>query len=94
MKYNILEANILFKGNEVYRIVVLVEVSKDDVRAICATIKPMAGCINIPLCAKINDDLLQQVAAGGYEVGYQDKEFLFKNWQSRYNAGLYNSINL
>ena len=41
--YNILECRIEFKNHQLFRVTVLVEISRGDVRAICADTKPKAG---------------------------------------------------
>jgi len=43
MVYNILESRIEFNNNQLFRITVLVEMSKGDVRAIYADTKPKSG---------------------------------------------------
>jgi hypothetical protein len=52
--YNILEARIEFKNNQLERITVLVEMSKGDVRAIFATTKPRGGYMHIQANATIS----------------------------------------
>lgn len=77
--YNILEAKIEFKNNQIDRITVLVEISKGDVRAIYATTKPRGGYTCIPPAAKVNDELLQEVA--GYGMETVDRDRIFHNWR-------------
>ena len=73
--YNILKAKIEFKDNQVQRITVLVEMSKNDVRAIFATTTPRAGYMHIEESAEINQDLLQEVAGYGMETVDKDEIF-------------------
>lgn len=68
MSYNILEAKIEYKTGNVDKITVLVEMSENDIRAIQGTTKPRGGYMNIPPLAKLNDELLQEVAGYGMEV--------------------------
>lgn len=81
--YNILEAKIEFENSKLYKITVLVEMSKNDVRAIVATTKPRSGYMHIPPKAEINSELLQQVAGKGMET--VDRDEVFKNWKSKYS---------
>ncbi|QKX07772.1 hypothetical protein HN014_22495 (plasmid) [Aquimarina sp. TRL1] len=66
--YNILKTNIEFKNGKIDTITVLVEISENDIRAIQATTKPRSGYMNIPDPAKLNEELLQEVAGYGMEV--------------------------
>ena len=83
--YNILEARIEYKNGQPNRICVLVEISENDVRAIVATTKPLSGYMFIPRAAKINDELLQNVARAGIETVDIDK--FFPNWKANYSKG-------
>jgi hypothetical protein len=76
--YNILEARIEFKRNQVERITVLVEISKGDVRAIIATTKPRSGYMFILPGTMVNDELLQRVAASGCEI-----DFVSPDWKTK-----------
>lgn len=67
--YNILETNIEFKNNKIEVITVLVEISKNDIRAIQSTSKSNnGGYMYIPQSAKLNYELLQSIAGYGIEV--------------------------
>lgn len=66
--YNILKTNIDFKNGKIDAITVLVEMSENDIRAIHANTKPRGGYMNIPNSAKLNEELLQEVAGYGMEV--------------------------
>lgn len=79
MNYNILEARIERKNNQLQRITVLVEMSKNDVRAIFATTKPRGGYMSISPSANISEELLQDVAAGGMET--VDRDEIFPHWK-------------
>lgn len=66
--YNILKAEIEFKDNQISKLTVDAEISKGDVRTLVATDKPRAGYTFIMPGAKLNEDLLQDVAGYGCEV--------------------------
>lgn len=83
--YNILEAKIEFKNNQLERITVLVEMSKGDVRAIFATTKPRGGYMHIQPNAAVSNELLQQVAGYGLETVHRDE--FFPKWKSKLAAG-------
>lgn len=80
--YKILEARIEFKNGHPYKIMVLVEMSKGDVRAIFASTIPRSGYMSIPPEAKVNDELLQDVAGYGMQVA--DKDDIFRDWEKKY----------
>lgn len=85
--YNILECRIEFKGNNLHRITVLVEISKNDVRAIYATNKSVGGYIHFYVDTPITNNLIQQVAGMGYET--VDRDEIFPGWRKRYLNGYY-----
>ncbi|WP_153847529.1 hypothetical protein [Sphingobacterium paramultivorum] len=68
--YNILESNIKFdKSGQILSVLVLVEISKGDIRAIEGTNKPTGGYMLImPNTDYKVADLMQQVAGYGREV--------------------------
>lgn len=90
MNYNILEAIIEFKDNQLTRITVLVDCTSghskqySDVRAIFATTTPRGGYMNIPPSEQISNKLLQQVAAAGMET--VDRDEIFPKWKYKYCA--------
>lgn len=77
--YNILESRIEFKNNQLYRITVLVEISKGDVRAIYADTKPKSGYLFLLPNQELNNELLQRVAGQGSEISKDD---MFPGWRS------------
>lgn len=79
--YNILESKIEFKDNQLFRITVLVEFSRGDVRAIYADTRIKAGYFFLRSSQELNNKLLQEVAGGGAERG--DKDDLFPGWHSK-----------
>jgi hypothetical protein len=79
--YNILESRIEFKNNQLFRITVLVEMSRGDVRAIYADTKPKAGYITLKPNQELNNELLQEVA--GYGSERKDKDDMFPGWHSK-----------
>lgn len=79
--YNILESRIEFRNNELFRITVLVEMSRGDVRAIYADTKPKAGYFFLLPNQEVNNKLLQDVAGGGAER--RDKNEMFPGWHSK-----------
>jgi hypothetical protein len=80
--YNILEAKIEFKSNQLHQVTVLVEMSKNDVRAIFAATKPRPGYMHIPPSAKISEKLLQEVA--GYGMETVDRDEIFPDWKTKH----------
>lgn len=76
--YNILESRIEFKNNQLFRITVLVEMSKGDVRAIYADTKPKNGYMFLKPTQILNDELLQEVA--GYGSERNNKDDIFPCW--------------
>lgn len=87
MDYDILEARIEFKNNQLQRITVLVDCTGSgskpfsDVRAIYATTKPAGGYMNISPSAQVSNDLLQEVAAAGMES--VDRDEIFPKWRMK-----------
>ena len=79
--YNILECRIEFKNNQLFRVTVLVEISRGDVRAIYADTKPKAGYMFLMPNQELNNKLLQQVAAQGKERS--DRDDMFPGWHSK-----------
>ena len=80
--YNILESRIEFKNNQLFRITVLVEMSRGDVRALYADTKPEGfGYLYLKPNQELNSKLLQDVAAYGCER--QDKNEMFPGWHSK-----------
>ena len=78
---NILESRIEFKNNKLFRITVLVEFSKGDVRAIYADTKPKGGDMFLKPNQEINNELFQEVA--GYGSERRDKDEMFPGWHSK-----------
>lgn len=78
---NILESRIEFKNNKLFRITVLVEFSKGDVRAIYADTKPKGGYIFLKPDQELTNDLLQDVSDYGAEIS--DKDEIFPGWHSK-----------
>lgn len=85
MDYKIIEARIEYKGNQLYRITVLVDMSAykkfTDVRAIFATTSPRNGYMHIQPGAILTHELLQEVA--GYGLETVDRDEIFPNWKSK-----------
>ena len=82
--YKILEAKIEFKDNYVSKVIVLVQMSKGDIRAIQGDNKIKSVYMTIPSGAKIHDQLLQEVAGYGREiVGWWEDE-IFREWKEKY----------
>lgn len=79
--YNILESRIEFQYNKLFRITVLVEFSKGDVRAIYADTKPKGGYMFLKADHDLSNELLQEVAGYGSERG--DKDDMFPGWHSK-----------
>lgn len=79
--YNILECRIEFQNNQLFRITVLVEMSKGDVRAIYADTKPKGGYLVLKPNQSINNELLQEVA--GYGTERKDKDDFFPGWHAK-----------
>jgi hypothetical protein len=80
-EYNILEVRIEYKNKKLYRVTVLVEMSKGDVRAIFSTTGFKNGYDSLQPDEPINDALLQRVA--GYGMQTVDKEKIFPNWNKK-----------
>lgn len=85
MGYNILEARIEFDNGALSRVIVLVEISEGDIRAIAATSKPCNGYTWLMPCDRLNDELLQRVAGFGRET--VDRDTIFPHWQARRSPG-------
>lgn len=82
--YNILEARIERKNNNITSIDVLVEISKGDIRAINSKDVPSGGYMWIPPGRKLDEQLLQDVAAYGCSYDFNTRDKLFKGWQRRH----------
>jgi len=80
--YNILEARTEFKDGKITRVTVLVEISKNDVRAIFASTTPRGGYTFIKPTDQLTEDLLQRVAAEGMET--VDRDDIFPTWRKKY----------
>lgn len=81
--YNILESRIEFKNNELDRITVLVEMSKDNVRVIAMDTIGKPGYKVLEPNEPLNETLLQKVAGYGWtRVGVDS---LFRGWKLRYD---------
>lgn len=78
---NILESRIEFKNNKLFRITVLVEFSKGDVRAIYADTNTGWGYLSLRPNQEINNALLQEVSSWGAER--HDKDDMFPGWHSK-----------
>lgn len=78
--YNILECKIDFKNNQLYRVTVLVEISRGDIRAIFVTTECRNGYMHLEPNAKISNELLQEVA--GYGLETMDRDKIFPNAQN------------
>lgn len=81
MANNILEGRIEFKNNQLFRITVLVEFSKGDVRAIYADTSRRGGFISLNPNQEVNNALLQEVSDYGAER--HDKDDMFPGWHSK-----------
>lgn len=85
--YKILESRIEFKDNKLHKVTVLVDFTSStckpytDVRAYCGTTAPANGYMSIGSNAKLNEDLLQEVAGYGSRVSDRDK--IFPKWKSK-----------
>lgn len=81
--YNILESRILRKDNRPHTVIVLVEISDGDVRAIRSNAKQSAaGYYTIDADKPITEEVLQEVAGFGFEI--QDGEYWFGEWEGRH----------
>ena len=78
---NSVARRIEFKNNQLFRITVLVEMSKGDVRAIYADTKPNGGYIFLKPNQELNNELLQEIA--GYGSERNDKDDMFPGWHSK-----------
>ena len=79
--FNILESRIEFKDTQLFRVTVLVEFSKGDVRAVYADTNPKTGYIFFYPNQELNYGFLQAVA--GYGQERPDKDYIFPGWHSR-----------
>jgi len=78
---NILESRIEFKNGKLFRITVLVEFSRGDVKAIYVDRIPKAGYMVLHPSHELNTELLLEVAA--YGVKRRDKDYMFPDWQGK-----------
>jgi hypothetical protein len=76
--YNILQARIEYSNQQLYRVTVLVEISKGDVRAIYSTVGFKNGYDSLDPKEPVNDQLLQRVA--GYGMQTMDRDIIFPGW--------------
>lgn len=77
--YNILQVHIEYKNGRLFKVTVLVEISKGDIRAIFSTVVPKAGYDYLQPGEPVNDALFQRVA--GY--GCQTSDYtVFPNWKN------------
>lgn len=85
MNYNILEARIEYRNKKLHKVIVLVEISAGDVRAICSTDSFRQGYDWLNPDEVVNDALLQRVAGYGQQVA--DRDTIFPNWKAKQTPG-------
>lgn len=84
--YTILESFTMFENNELQTVAVLVDCTSgnskplSDVREIVASNKPANGYFFLMPGTELTQDLLQDVAAGGFQVATGT---FFKSWKKR-----------
>lgn len=84
--YNILEAHIEYRNGKLCRVIVLVEISQDDVRAIFSTDSFRSGYDSLnPDEDEVSDALLQRVAAYGKQT--IDRDAIFPHWKAKQTPG-------
>jgi hypothetical protein len=83
--YNILEARIEYRNKKLHRVIVLVEISKGDVRAIYSTDSFKNGYDSLSPDEPVNDALLQRVA--GYGIQTVDRDIIFPHWKAKQTPG-------
>lgn len=66
--YNILQAHIEYKNGKLFKITVLVEISKGDIRAIFSTVGRKAGYDYLQPGEPVNEALFQRVAGYGCQT--------------------------
>lgn len=82
MLQKILEARIEYtEDGYISRVTVLVEMSRNDIRAISASTEPMSGFTHILAQKEIKSSLLQDVANYGMEIIGMDKNRIFPKWK-------------
>lgn len=84
MSYNILEARIEYRHKKLQRVIVLVEISQRDIRAIFATDTFMEGyeCLNPD--EPVTNELLQRVAGYGRQIPIDDMNKMFRGWKKKH----------
>lgn len=79
--FYILESRIEFKASKLFRVTVLVEFSKGDVRAVYADTNPKTGYMFFDPNQELNYGFLEAVAIYGQER--RDKDDIFPGWHSK-----------
>ena len=80
--YNILEAHFEYRGKQLHKVTVLVEISPGDIRAIFADDRPKQGYEYLKPGEAVSEDLLQRVA--GYGMQTDGRDNIFSGWKFRY----------
>lgn len=83
MMYNILEARISYRGGKLRTVVVLVEISQGDVRAIFSAVGVRQGYDYLQPDEPINDALLQRVAGYGQTATTVERDAIFPKWKAK-----------
>lgn len=83
MSYKILESHIEFENNFPVCVMVLVEISKGDIRAIESNSKPSGGYYFILPETPLSEELLQTVAARGCTI--TEREAIPAEWIKKYS---------
>lgn len=82
MRYNILEAIVRYHKGQLFEVIVLVEISRGDIRAMRASQAYSPAYTFIEPNELISDKLLQRIAAQGYTLFPKDTIRLFKHNRS------------
>lgn len=82
--YNILEVHIEYKHKKLYRVTVLVEISKKDIRAIYCAPEMGAGYDTINPDEPVNEALMQRVAGYGRQIDISAMNKVFPGWRRKW----------
>lgn len=82
--YNILEAHIEFKQKKLHRVTVLVEISRNDIRAIFCGVEMSPGYDTVNPDEPINEDLMQRVAGYGRQIDIDNMNKYFPGWRKKW----------
>lgn len=82
--YNILEVHIEYRNKKLFRVIVLVEISRGDIRAIFCGLEMPEGYDSIVPDEPVNEALMQRVAGFGRQIDIDNMGKYFPGWRKKW----------